>query len=125
MDETYKLKDLLIFWQGQEELNFKGIKLLLEIFEDENIAEERARWIIIAELRELDLFESDYKEPTLEELLREEVDNIDEEDKGKKDVKKKDMSSGINWGNKKSTVGIDNYKCKILNGTIKFWRIMN
>lgn len=120
MNDTYRLKDLLKFWKGQKKLDFQGIKVLLEIFERNKVSKERKRWIIIAGLRGLGLYEVGYEKPTLEDILRE-----DEEVKKQEDLKKNDVPGEIKWQRGSSDVGIDTYKCRILNGTMEFWKILN
>ena len=123
MNDKYRLKDLLKFWKGQEKLNFQGIKVLIEIFEGNKVSKERKRWIILAGLRGLGLYEVGYEKPTLEDILRE--DEQEAEEKEKEDLKKNDVPGEIHWYKGTSDVGIDTYKCRIMNGTMEFWKILN
>lgn len=121
MIENYKLKDLLKFWKGQEKLNFQGIRVLLEIFEDKNVTKERKRWTIVAGLRGLGLYEIGYEKPKIEDILDDLDKQLDEKEKRNKEI----LSNDLDFGKRRAKVGIDTYKCKILNGTMNFWKIMN
>ena len=116
-NDNYNLKDLLKFWKGQEKLNFQGIKVLLEINENKKTPKDRKRWIILAGLRGLGLFEIGYKKPTIDEILK--------EDEEEKKVLKRDIPGEIEWSKNKTDVGIQTFKCRIINGTIEFWKILN
>jgi len=57
MKDTYTLIDILLFLKGQKELDFQGIKVLIEIFENDSLNDNRKRLLIITGLRELGLLD--------------------------------------------------------------------
>jgi|GEM_PF-5836041 len=57
MKDTYTLIDILLFLKGQKELDFQGIKVLIEIFENDSLNDKRKRLLIITGLRELGLLD--------------------------------------------------------------------
>lgn len=116
-DINYTLESLFKFWKGQAQLNFQGVKILLEIYENGRILKERKRWIILAGLRGLGLFEIGYQKTTIDEILK--------EDTYKKLIDKKDIPSEIEWDKKQIKVGMQSFKCNIINGTYEFWKILN
>lgn len=121
MNETYVLKDLLKFLKGQHKLDFQGIRVLLEIYEGGLVADERKYFVIISGLRAMGLYEVNYEKPTLEDILKGDKEKQEEE----LELKKNDVPDEIYWNKGSSTVGINTFRCKILNGTIEFWKIMN
>lgn len=117
MNETYALKDLLKFLKGQHKSDFQGIRVLLEIYDGGLVADERKYFVIISGLRAMGLYEVNYEKPTLEDILKEDEKEIE--------FKKNDVPDEIHWKKGSSTVGINTFRCKILNGTIEFWKILN
>lgn len=120
MKEFYKLKNLLEFLKEQHKSDFQGIRVLMEIYDGDLVPGERKYYVIIAGLRAMGLYEEDYEKPTLEDILRDD----EEEEKGT-ETQKNDVPGEIQWQKGSSEVGIDTFRCKILNGTIEFWKILN
>ncbi|MDF1676635.1 MAG: hypothetical protein P1U44_13050 [Vicingaceae bacterium] len=112
---NYTLEDLFEFWKGQQKLNFQGIKVLIEIYENGRILKHRKRWIILAGLRGLGLYEVGYQKTTIDEILKEDTDK-------KIDVKN-DIPGEIEWDNKHK--GVQFFKCNLIDGTYEFWKILN
>ncbi len=118
MNDAYRLKDLLKFLKGQHKSDFQGIKVLLEIFDGDFVADERKYFVIISGLRAMGLYEVNYEKPTLEDILKEDKEVEIER-------KKIDVPGEIHWQKGSSIVGVNTFRCNILNGTIEFWKILN
>lgn len=103
MNEKYKFEDLIRMLQNQYHKDFQGIKVLVELLEDDSVPERKKHWLLVAALRGMGLYET-------------EVEIIDTT---------QETPEEINWEYRKTTFAVEYIECTILNSEIIFELILN
>ena len=103
MNEKYKFEDLIRMLQDQRHRNFQGVRVLIEILEDDSIPSGRKHWLLIAALRGMGLYETEV-----------EITDVAQE-----------TPEEIKWEYRKTTFAVEYIECTILNAEIIFELILN
>lgn len=103
MNEKYKFEDLIRMLQKQYHKDFQGIKVLIELLEDDSIPVRKKHWLLVAALRGMGLYETEVE---ITDVAQESPDEV-------------------KWEYRKITFAVEYIECTILNAEVIFQLILN